>query len=341
MRLRTARSPIAVAMLVSLLGLAMPSPARAQSALQFNGIAGSYVEFNTGLPSLGVANFTVETWFKRLGTGVTTSTGTGGVAALVPLVAKGAAEAENTTQDANYILGINTAGNVLAADFEENRSCTGGAGTCTTPPFGPGCVCVVNADCNSNVCAAGGLNHPLSGVTPIQNGVWYHGAVAYDGSTMRLYLNGHLEASLVMNKPTRNDSIQWVGLATTLNSTGVASGFFNGVLDEARIWNVARSQADIRATLNVENPSDVTLVARWGLNEGTGTAVGDSTIPAQNGTIHGTGAGTGWVAGATFDVVPCDTTSGPLNSLQFDGTNDYVTFGNPAELGLPAFTIET
>jgi len=94
--------------LLALLMLAVPSAARAQSALQFNG-TDDYVEFGTGLPSLGVANFTVETWFKRLGTGTTTSTGTNGVAALVPLVAKGAAQAEDSNVDANYILGINTA----------------------------------------------------------------------------------------------------------------------------------------------------------------------------------------------------------------------------------------
>ena len=42
-------------------------------------------------PGLGLQNFTVETWFKRTGTGVAVSTGTNGVTA-VPLVTKGSAE---------------------------------------------------------------------------------------------------------------------------------------------------------------------------------------------------------------------------------------------------------
>ena len=83
-------------------------------------------------------NFTVETWFKREGPGVSIGTGTGGLTAVLPLVTKGRGEAEASNKDFNYFLGINTAGTspVLAADFEE-----GAAG------------------------ASPGLNHPLSGAT--------------------------------------------------------------------------------------------------------------------------------------------------------------------------------
>ena len=37
-----------------------------------------------------------------------------------------------------------------------------------------------------------------------------------------------------------------------MTSTGAAAGFFQGVVDEARIWNVARSRAQIQAAKNTE-----------------------------------------------------------------------------------------
>ena len=73
-------------------------------------------------PSLGVSTFTIETWFRRDGTGGSTSTGTGGVTA-IPLVTKGRSENDNSNVDMNYFLGISpvTSGataNVLMVDFE-------------------------------------------------------------------------------------------------------------------------------------------------------------------------------------------------------------------------------
>ena len=69
----------------------------------------------------------------------------------------------------NYFLGIRASDGVLVADFEE-----GAAGA--TP----------------------GLNHPITGTTPIAiapavptDADWHHAAVTYDGTTLRLYLDGN------------------------------------------------------------------------------------------------------------------------------------------------------
>ena len=61
----------------------------------------------------------------KTGAGVTISTGTGGLAAAVPVVTKGQRRVRNSNVDTNYFFGIDTTG-VLAADFEEcARSQTG------------------------------------------------------------------------------------------------------------------------------------------------------------------------------------------------------------------------
>ena len=130
---------------------------------------------------------------------------------------KGRGEADGSNLDMNYFLGINGTTRVLVADFED---------------------------------AATGLNHPVQGVTAICDNVWYHAAATYDGTTWRLYLNGQLETTLVVGAFTpRADSIQHAGLGTAMTSTGAAAGFFQGVLDEARVWNFARNAAAIQSAM--------------------------------------------------------------------------------------------
>lgn len=294
----------------------------ANTALALPG-AGAYVTFGRA-PLLGVSQFTLEAWFRRLGAGQTTSTGSGGVTA-VPLVSKGRSESDGSNKDMNYFLGINGSG-YLVADFEEGA-------TGQNP----------------------GLNHPVAGSTALANDIWYHAAATYDGVTWRLYLNGQLDGQLTVNRPPRSDSIQHAAIGTAMNSTGVASGYFNGVIDEVRIWNVARSAQDIVSAMNLEVTSAPNLLGRWGLNEGSGTAATDSSGQGVNGAIIGTNWS--WVAGAPFSantrpdaptlVGPADGATGvsgspALDVLVSDRDQDNLTvtfYGRAVPAAAPAFTL--
>jgi hypothetical protein len=237
--------------------------------LSFDGV-NDYVTFGAA-PGLDAATFTLETWFKRTGAGVATNTGNGGIADAIPLVTKGRAETEGSNVDMNYFLGIQASTGKLVADFEEGP---GGAG-----PLGQ--------------------NHPIIGFTTIAiDNTWHHAAATYDGTKWQLFLDGVLENELVVGQPPRSDSIQHAALGTAMNSLGVADGWFAGVLDEARIWNVARTEAQIQSTKNVEISGPTAgLLGRWGMNEGSGTNVGDSSGHGNNGVATN---GPLWVAGAPF-----------------------------------------
>src|SRR6266850_3960494 len=260
--------------------------------------ASDYVSFGAA-PGLGASSFTIETWFKRDAAGVSTATGTGGLTgttAAIPLVTKGRAESDFSNLDMNYFLGIVAATNVLAADFEDMA--TGG-------------------------------NHPVLGTTPIPaDGAWRHAAATYDSttSTWRLYLNGNLEATLVLPGGPfvpRFDSIQHASLGSALLSTGAAAGFFAGALDEARVWNYARSAAQITGSKDREIATATGLLGRWGFNNGCGSC-SDSSGNNQNGTLFGTSWT--WVAGAPF--------SGAANTAPVVDAGPDVTVTLPAEASL-------
>ena len=181
----------------------------------------------------------------------------------IPLVTKAAPEGETPANiNANYFLGIDATSGKLVADFEE----------------------------------AAGPNHPVTGNAVVTSNVWHHAAATYDATTgtWKLYLDGVLDQTLVLASAfqPQSASTEHAALGTSLTSTGVAAGFFAGVIDEARIWNVARTAGQIAASRDLEL-SGTGLVARWGINEGAGTVVGDSI-----GSVTGTATnGPAWVPG--------------------------------------------
>jgi hypothetical protein len=288
----------AATLLLAIAAFSLPRGAAAQTGLDFDG-TNDYVTFGQAT-SLGLQTFTIECWFKREGAGVTTSTGTGGITSAIPLVTKGRGENEGGNIDMNWFLGLRSTDNVLAADFEDNAT---------------------------------GLNHPVFGVTPVATGTWYHAAATYDGTTWRLYLNGVLEATAVVGAFTpQNLSVQHAGIATAMTTAGTAAGFFNGVIDEARVWSGARTPAEIADGLDEEIASAPGLVGRWGLNEGAGTTAANSgTAAGVDGTLMN---GPAWAPGSPFALPPAP------DAIDFGGTNAYVNFGASAQFALGQFTLE-
>ena len=151
---------------------------------------------------------------------------------------------------------------------------------------------------------ATGLNHPISGTTPITNDVWHHAAATYDGTTWRLYLDGQLEATEVEGAFTpRSDTTQDAGLGVMLMSNGNPGNTarFQGVLDEARVWTGARSLAQIRSTINSRAHERHEPHGALG-DERSPRVRPSATRSPRSPTARSSEAASSRVAGAPFDI---------------------------------------
>jgi len=85
-------------------------------------------------------------------------------------------------------------------------------------------------------------SHLLAAPDPVEVGAWHHVAATYDNDTMRLYLDGREVASLQRGGPINPaDSALCLGSY----AQGHPRAFFQGALDEVRIWDRALSEAEI------------------------------------------------------------------------------------------------
>jgi hypothetical protein len=146
-------------------------------------------------------------------------------------------------------------------------------------------------------------------------GQWVHVAATCDGSTVRLYVNGQLKATGAGSLGNENDEPLRIGQSGTCQS----DFRFVGVIDEVRIWNVARSVNEIAADYNrTVDPTTPGLVGYWNFDE----AFADPTIVDRSG--HGND-GT-LVSGAlrVASTAPtCNTCDGPeLFQDNFNDGND-------------------
>jgi concanavalin A-like lectin/glucanase superfamily protein len=74
---------------------------------------------------------------------------------------------------------------------------------------------------------------------------WSHLAMTYNGSSMRLYVNGALVATRAQ---TGNATVSTGVLR--IGGNGVWGEYFTGAIDEVRIYNRALSAAEIQADMN-------------------------------------------------------------------------------------------
>ncbi len=168
-------------------------------------------------------------------------------------------------------------------------------------------------------------------------GVWEHVTATFDrDGYARLYVNGAESYSKDISASSACDlSNSYPFFIGSRGIEGSPDSFFNGSIDEVRIYNRALSASEITdlyrvgaARLKVNTPKTLAgpsggLVGNWSFNGPdidwkTGTAY-DRSGSGNNGTITNMSTTTSPVAGISGQA------------LKFDGVDDHVSAGDPAD----------
>ena len=156
-----------------------------------------------------------------------------------------------------------------------------------------------------------------------------HVAITYDGSQIRIYINGVLDSSTGQTGKLHLGSSDYI---TTLGGW-MSQNSFKGVLDDVRIYNRSLSSVEIQRLVDLANPTPTPtatvtpsptptptvvnlftgLVGHWELDENSGVIAKDASPLENHGTL----------------VNEPQWTVGKIGGrLRFDGINDYVDLGD-------------
>lgn len=120
----------------------------------------------------------------------------------------------------------------------------------------------------------------FDGATEVQPETWYHVATTYDGSTLKLYVNGELDGSMTVDSPM-------VSYPVPLTMGDNPEPYpLDGMLDEVRLWDVARSEKEIRRFMGRTMRNAPTgLIGHWPLDEGVGDVAIDRSGLGHHGQL--------------------------------------------------------
>jgi hypothetical protein len=134
--------------------------------------------------------------------------------------------------------------------------------------------------------------HHATAPTPASalQGAWHHVAMVWStGTQVALFVDG----LLVANAQTLTGGLLSLssGYRPTIGAYCAGSGYhekyFNGLIDEVRVWTVARTQAQIQANMKKAlTGMESGLAGYWRLDEGTGTVAHDSSPVVHHGDVY-------------------------------------------------------
>jgi gliding motility-associated-like protein len=186
---------------------------------------------------------------------------------------------------------LDVPGNQITVEAEINRTTpySGGflyAGDIVSKHRDPININYLLRPSDAEITTEDGVYHITPPVCDIQLNKTYHVAMVYDGTTLKFYRNGFLLSQVaVSGNLFQNDFQTRIGFY----EAQIYNENFIGYINEVRIWNVARTQAQLQAYMNSPLPSPATqpgLLAYFSFND-LQNKQGNTT---WNGTLGGSAA---------------------------------------------------
>lgn len=156
---------------------------------------------------------------------------------------------------------------------------------------------------------------------------WYHVAVAYSGGGLTkgltIYVNGVKQELMTVAGYGNTNPLNT--LASNFNIGRRYDGYhYQGLLDEVRLWNFARLEAQILADrYKVLTGTETGLVGYWRFEEGLGVLAQDSSKSKndgslQNGALYATGE-INLLSGQKVEEIgiPIDISKGTFNNITY------------------------
>ncbi len=169
-----------------------------------------------------------------------------------------------------------------------------------------------------------GTEYKLNGNTELTANNWYHIAAAFNSGTLDsyIYINGIEDVHTYLG-----DETNFIANAKfTIGGQSIfGDRYFDGKIDEVRVWASARSKSEIRANMYKELAGTETgLTAYYNFNASSGSTLTDNSSNSNTATLNNMD---------NNDWLPSSALFGSKNCLNFDGTDKYVEISSVFGLG--------